>query len=126
MFGFLHCKECLISAVKSFLFLEEEISYYVDDGCQSEGSNPDDYDAFYQSESSFAYVRCCSDDGSSCDTISDCRDTDDLVNYVDAEAQCAANGMRLCTMDELLTDMCCGTGGQCDSALVWTSTASTD
>ena len=29
-------------------------------------------------------------------------------------------------MDELLTDICCGTGGDCDNHLVWTSTASTD
>ena len=98
----------------------------VDDGCQSEGSNPDDYDAFYQLESGLAYVRCCSDDGASCDTISNCLDSDDLVNYADAEALCLADGLRLCSMDELLTDICCGTGGQCDSRLVWTSTASTD
>ena len=104
-------------------FLIEETFYYVDDGCQSEGSNPDDYDAFYQSEFSSAYVRCCSDDGSSCTTISDCRDTSEMVNYADAETACSSNGLRLCTMDELLTDICCGTGGSSDSSLVWTSTA---
>ena len=43
-------------------------------------------------------------------------------NYFDAEAECVELGMRLCTKDELLSNMCCGTGGQCDSKLVWTST----
>ena len=110
---------------RQLLYVLEEPSYYVDDGCHSEGSTPDDYTGFYQPESSDAFVRCCSDDGSTCATISNCRDSNDLVNYADAEAECATNGMRLCTMDELLTDICCGTGGQCDSELVWTSTAST-
>ena len=96
--------------------------YYVDDGCQSEGANPDDIDGFYQSESSTAYVRCCSDDATSCTTLSDCKDTSDLVNYSDAEKECIENGMRLCTKDELLTDVCCATGGGCDSLGVWTST----
>jgi len=48
------------------------------------------------------------------------------MNYVDAEAECLDRGKRLCTMDELLSDMCCGAGGGCDSELVWTSTLSTD
>ena len=46
--------------------------------------------------------------------------------YADAEAECAASGQRLCTKDELLTDICCGTGGSCDSHGVWTLTTSTD
>ena len=44
------------------------------------------------------------------------------MNYSDAEETCANNGMRLCTKDELLTDICCGTGGSCDNYLIWTST----
>ena len=106
--------------------ISDEASYYVDDGCHSEGSNPDDYTGFYQVESSNAFVRCCSDDGTNCETISNCQDSDDLRNYLDAETECANNGMRLCTRDELLTEICCGTGGGCDSQLVWTSTTSTD
>ena len=96
--------------------------YYVDDGCHSEGSTPDDITGFYQSETSEAYVRCCSDDGTSCKTPSTCRDDEYLVSYADAETECAGIGMRICTKDELLTDMCCGTGGGCDSEGVWTST----
>ena len=98
--------------------------YYVDDGCHSEGSTgQDDVTGYYEDESSVAaYVRCCSDDGTTCDTVSNCRQTSDLVAYADAEQECIDNGMRLCTMDELLSDICCGTGGNCDSAAVWTST----
>ena len=100
----------------------EEVEYYVDDGCHSEGSTPDDVVGFYQSEDATAYIRCCSTDGTTCSTESNCQNTNDLVTYADAETECAANGMRLCTKDELLTDICCGTGGQCDSYAVWTST----
>ena len=98
--------------------------YYVDDGCHSEGyTGQDDVTGYYEDESSVAaYVRCCSDDGTTCDTVSNCRQTSDLVAYADAEQECIDNGMRLCTMDELLSDICCGTGGNCDSAAVWTST----
>ena len=103
-------------------FLDEEPSYYVDDGCHSEDSNPDDYTGFYQVKSSDAFVRCCSDDGTYCETISNCIDSDDLMSYRDAKVACGNNGMRLCTKDELLTDICCGTGGSCDNHLIWTST----
>ena len=103
------------------LFIEI-VEYYVDDGCHSENSTPDDIEGFYQSEDSTAFVRCCSDDGTSCSTVSNCNDSSNLVTYADAEDECAANGMRICTKDELLTDICCGTGGGCDSKVVWTST----
>ena len=96
---------------------------YVDDGCHSEGSdNQDDVVGFYQSEYSEAFVRCCSIGGESCDTFSNCQDASQLVNYASAVSTCEANGRRLCTKDELLTDICCGTGWQCDHYGVWTST----
>ena len=100
-------------------------AYYVDDGCHSEGSTPDDIAGFYQSETSTGFVRCCSDDATSCSTISNCRDPSDLVTYAEAATKCAAKGQRLCTKDELLSDVCCGTGKKCDSYGVWTSTWST-
>ena len=108
-----------------YIFIVES-SYYVDDGCHSENSTPDDYAGFYQVESSLAYVRCCSDDGSTCETISNCGNSGQLRGYFQAEEECAAVGKRLCTMEELLTDICCGTGGGCDSDLVWTSTVLSD
>ena len=97
--------------------------YYVDDGCHSEKRTPDDVIGYYEDESSVAaYVRCCSDDGTTCDTFSNCNRGNQLVAYADAEQKCIDNGMRLCTKDELLSDICCGTGGNCDSRAVWTST----
>ena len=78
---------------------------------------------FYQGETLEAFVRCCSDDGTSCATVNDCKDSDNLMSYADAENECTAIGKRLCTKDELLTEVCCGAGGNCDSEVVWTSTA---
>ena len=80
---------------------------------------------YYQAETSEAFVRCCSFDGTSCTTVNDCNDSDNLMSYSDAEDECSKIGMRLCTKDELLTEVCCGTGGTCDSNAVWTSTVST-
>ena len=99
-----------------------ELFYYVDDGCHSEGSNPDDINGFYQADDAYAFVRCCTTDGTSCSTTSQCTNSNDLTNYADAKGTCEANGQRLCTKDELLSDICCGTGGSCDSHEVWTST----
>ena len=45
------------------------------------------------------------------------------MSYAGAEDECTAIGKRLCTKDELLTEVCCGAGGGCDSEAVWTSTA---
>ena len=63
-------------------------------------------------------------DGSSCVTPGECETTNDgiFVSYADATSRCSDIGKRLCTQDELNRGVCCGTGGQCDQALVWTST----
>jgi len=103
---------------------DDTVLYYVDDGCHSEDSSPDDIVGFYQSKSSYAFVRCCSTfRGTSCSTISDCEDSGDLVTYEEAVQKCATYGQRLCSKDELLEEICCGTGGSCDSYGVWTSTS---
>ena len=100
--------------------------YWVDDGCESEGDNTaDDITGFYQSKSNTAFVRCCSNDGTTCQTVSNCGNTLDATTYDEAAEECAAIDLRLCTKDELLTHVCCGTGGSCDSAGVWTSTKQT-
>ena len=120
----LHTHFVYINAI-TFSFSNVETSYYVDDGCHSEATNPDDVTGYYQAETSEAFVRCCSFDGTSCTTVNDCNDSDNLMSYSDAEDECSKIGMRLCTKDELLTELCCGTGGTCDSNAVWTSTVST-
>ena len=113
----------------TFFSISVEESYYMDDGCHSENNTPDDYVGYYEGELTEAGVRCCSTDesyaaGTICTTPDSCTSSNDLKNHADAEARCAAHyGMRLCTKDELLSDICCGTGGSCDSNLVWTSTA---
>ena len=64
-------------------------------------------------------------DGSTCATPGSCETAANdriVVSYADATSECSAIGNRLCTKDELNTGVCCGTGGQCDQALVWTST----
>ena len=64
-------------------------------------------------------------DGSTCATPGSCETAANdriVVSYADATSQCSAIGNRLCTKDELNTGVCCETGGQCDHALVWTST----
>jgi len=112
--------------------------YYVDDGCHDanqEKVKTDDFKGFYQPENLKAGVRCCSNDGESiihpirknnnkerfCTTLGRCKG-DNGVTFFDAVKQCTEEGLRLCTKDELMSDECCGTGGNCDSHLVWTST----
>ena len=92
---------------------DDTVLYYVDDGCHSEDSSPDDIVGFYQSKSSYAFVRCCSTfRGTSCSTISDCEDSGDLVTYEEAVQKCATYGesdiwtYRLSTKDELLEEIC--------------------
>ena len=66
-------------------------------------------------------------DGNTCATPRSCKD-DEPVTFDEAADHCAANyqDYRLCTKDELLSDICCGTGGNCDSRAVWTSTSDTN
>ena len=97
--------------------------FYVDDGCPSESDEaPDDIVGSYQSKSFLAGVRCCGKvwGARSCATVGNC--PADFTTYDDAVSKCASVGGRLCTKQELLGDVCCGTGGSCDSRAVWTST----
>jgi len=106
--------------------------YYVDDGCHDasfEKVNTDDFEGFYQAENLKAGVRCCSTHGGiihagknrTCTTLGRCNKNNG-VTFKEAGEQCEAKGYRLCTKEELMSDECCGTGGNCDSHLVWTST----
>ena len=65
-------------------------------------------------------VRCCNDaTPMTCqsDAAGTCFGT--AQTWTQADATCAANGLRLCTLAELPS--CCGTGCEYDSGLVWTS-----
>jgi len=113
----------------------QDQKFYVDDGCQTESgkTGKDDAKGEFISKSLQAGVRCCSMDGSQCATPGKCNTKKDdpiTVTYDEADVQCGAfnatTPWRLCTKDELLTDICCGTGGLCDNHAVWTSTYKAD
>ena len=98
-----------------------ENSRYVDNGCHGDMDvTLDDVTGYFLLESLEAFVRCCSHDGLLCETISNCSDFGDQVNYANAVSKCKAIAKRLCTKDELLTGICCRTGGECDHYDVWT------
>ena len=94
----------------------------MDDGCHSEDDeNVDDVVGSYHSKTFKAGVRCCSKNGSTCTTTMTCGK--DYLSYDNAVSHCAEQGRRICTKVELLNEICCGTGGQCDQHAVWTSTS---
>ena len=111
--------------------IDTEPRWYVDDGCHTEcrivNGKPhcidgidDDYIGTFQPNSFGAGVRCCSNDGTICKTQKGACPGDST--YSEAFEKCSDIGMRLCTKTELLREMCCKTGGWCDSHPVWTST----
>ena len=95
---------------------EEE--YYVEDGCPTSGI---DVEGSIQPKSYHAAVRCCANDGESCQTPFDC--PTNKMSFDDAKFKCNEMGLRLCTKDEILSEVCCGTGGGCDNHFIWTSTS---
>ena len=61
-------------------------------------------------------VRCCSFDGGSCESkIPECS----ILTFSNAKQKCSEFGMRLCTEEELASNICCGTGCGFDLKLVW-------
>ena len=115
--------------------------HYVDMGCQTEpwvleGGYRWRMAGSYQNESYKAYVRCCSIDGESCSTMSNCQHQSKATTYYDAVSQCASIGKRLCTKDELWNETietvnskssthwtCCESDNQCTDNPVWTSSS---
>ena len=106
-----------VSLIQRFVISVDQ--YYVGDGCTSSGTS---VPGLFQSKYFTANVRCCSEDGSTCDTKGGHTCPNDAVPFDDAVSECEDHGMRLCTKDELLSDVCCGSGGSCDSYAIWTST----
>lgn len=112
---------------KSICNLEEK--FYVDDGCHKpdEAVPVDDFPGSFQSKSFLAGARCCKvETGGNveCVNLIHCVN-EPLVTYDVAASKCEAEPgyERLCTKDELLSDICCGKGGQCNHHPVWTSTS---
>ena len=88
----------------------------------------DDVVGTFQPNSFEAGIRCCSEDKNICENENaPCCKTQKgacpgVATHSEAEETCVKMGMRLCTKDELLSEICCKTGGNCDSYSVWTST----
>jgi len=106
--------------------VEEALWYWVDDGCHTEHDrHPVDYvGAYLQGTQAGAFARCCAGDGSSCTSPQNCL-KGQPGTYAAASAVCHDLGLRLCTKNELISEVCCLTGGQCDNSPVWTSSAYT-
>mmetsp|Transcript_58452 Transcript_58452/g.153017 ORF Transcript_58452/g.153017 Transcript_58452/m.153017 type:complete len:3030 (+) Transcript_58452:146-9235(+) len=69
-------------------------------------------------ENTHLAVRCCSDDGKKCETASlGCF----KGTFTDAQTHCNRNSMRLCSMTEHTSGICCRTGCELNGQLVWTS-----
>ena len=66
-------------------------------------------------------ARCCN--GDQCITSYDCKNNPNgSLTYSEAVQFCEDEGLNLCSKAQLLSEICCNTGGGCDSIAVWTST----
>ena len=93
--------------------------YWVDDACHSEDDPPpDDVVGSWRPEDELHGVRCCTNSkcvwGHSCEKVG--------KTYQEAVQICADRKKKLCTKEQLLSDMCCGQAGDCDNNAVWTLT----
>ena len=82
-------------------------------GCPNHKGDPVPPDNIGPSQ--IAGVRCCSDDV--CITPQPCSNT----TFDQAQAICAKNGKRLCTLTELADKKCCNTGCGFNALLIWYS-----
>ena len=104
----------------NFLGHVDEEKYWVDDGCPGVGT---DNDGSFQPKSYPACVRCCSNEVNDCVTPEEVWPCGEhKMSFDDATAICAENDRRLCRKEELKEGKCCGSGGSCDSEIIWTST----
>ena len=120
-------------------FSKEKQLHYVDNGCQSdpwvlEGGYHWRMNGTYRNDSYKAFVRCCSNDGKTCEAFSDCQDHNITSTYHEAISKCSSIGKRLCTKEELWNERieisnlkssthwdCCAARTQCNNHAVWTS-----
>ena len=83
------------------------------DGCPKQGRILQPVEVVSPSQT--AAVRCCSDNDENCITPIPCLNT----THYNAQEKCAAIGRRLCSVVELATNTCCGTGCGFDDELTW-------
>ena len=97
------------------------VSVWTADGCTGSG---DEYPDKLEASTAKHHVRCCSMDGTSCDSapngVSYTPYGGPGVTFSEAQSLCSDNGRRLCTLEELSGGLCCGTGASHDYSRVWT------
>ena len=82
-------------------------------GCNADNANAIQHNQDMISTTQTGAVRCCSFDGGSCE--SKCS----ILTFSNAKQKCSEFGLRLCTVEELAGNICCGTGCEFDRELVW-------
>lgn len=93
-------------------------NFFVADGCRRSQRNENAQ--IRSSLNGFASVRCCSNNGRRCESTSiGCLQHQTMAQ---ATAACARRNMRLCSVQELDSGVCCGTGCGFDGHHVWTMT----
>jgi len=91
------------------------------DGCTKESdAKPIDFEPQLLLKSEKADVRCCSSSGSGAPCESQKVGCPMGKTFYDAKSACEAKGMRLCTRAQVASNICCGTGCEFDSKLIWT------
>lgn len=110
------------------------------DGClTSNFENGENPTTAHNDPSATAAIRCCSMDGSSCQTqdlpgshmqqifgidgvyVGEDQTCINSLTFSEAQDTCAEAGLRLCTVTELNAGTCCGTGCWHDHRAIWTS-----
>jgi len=96
------------------------LSYTMVDGCLNQNTEVPRAVVSVNADAT-ASVRCCSMDGTTCDSDHLEGGCQSGKSYDEAAAICAANGERLCTEVEINDRLCCGTGCNFDGHQVWVS-----
>ena len=107
-----------VNTTKNNLILViQDNRFFVGNACARDGS--------FEPKSSKARALCCKFDGSSCIAVpnSSCEKNKLNLRYHDAEVECQKIGHRLCSKDELLSNMCCKASENCDQSSIWTLTS---
>jgi len=86
------------------------------DGCATAGTA---HTTEAASSGATGSVRCCSIDGSSCDSDHLEGGCQSEKTFSQAQEICEANGERLCTEEEIDGGICCGSGCNFDSHQIW-------
>ena len=76
-------------------------------GCPQNSNGWQNYQEDMSSTTQTGAVRCCSYDGGSCESETIGCFT---LTFSEAQQKCSEFGMRLCTVEELNTNICCSSG----------------